>query len=59
MKQTEANLNEDYRQDCADESSDDQLDKASFVFFGLDFQLAELRYRGLEVNLTKVSSLLY
>ena len=37
-----------------DKPSDNELDEPSFVFFGLDFQWAELRCGVLQVNLATV-----
>lgn len=41
-----------YNENGTDKPADDELDESSFVFLGLDFQLAELRCDVLEVNLT-------
>src|ERR1044072_7763393 len=52
MKKMNARVDQDENENRTDKPADDELDEPSFVFLGLDFQLAELRYGVLEVNLT-------
>lgn len=51
MEKIDARDGERDEKDQTDEPSHDELDVRPFVFFGLGFQWAELRYRVLEVNL--------
>ncbi len=57
MKKVHASNRERDKKDQPDEPSDDELDERPFVFFGLGFQLAELRYGVPEVNLGRARSL--
>ena len=51
MKKTHACNRERNEKDQTDKSPDNQLDERAFSFCGLDFQLVDLRYGVLEVNL--------
>ena len=52
MKKMSARTDQYDNENRTDKPADDELDEPSFVFLGLDFQLAELRCGVLEVNLT-------
>src|SRR5664279_4138107 len=52
MEKMDAGVGQHDNENRTDKPADDELDEPSFVFLGLDFQLAELRYGVLEVNLT-------
>jgi hypothetical protein len=53
VKKVDACNNERDEKNQTDEPSDDELDEPSFGFFGVGFQLADLRYRVVEVNLAR------
>jgi hypothetical protein len=57
MENMESAVNKHDNQDKTDKPSDDELDESPFVFFGLDFQWAELKCRVLEVNLAQIGPL--
>ena len=51
MKNGDSSISKHNDENETDEPSDNELDEPSFVFFGLDFQWAELRCGVLQVNL--------